>query len=181
MQVFTVRIKMLLVAMVLGLLSFGSAQATPISTNTWYLGAFDSLGGSVTGAGFSAVGAIDPGSPAWTFTLSDNHVLEVLDCCGLGDAFEVFNFGSSLGITSIGTATCNSAAACDAAGPSFSRGDFLLGAGSYSITMNVTSYIGSPGNLFFNVKDVTDVPEPATLALLGLGLAGLGLSRRKKA
>lgn len=36
------------------------------------------------------------------------------------------------------------------------------------------------GSVFFDNLIVTSVPEPATIALFGIGLAGLGLSRRRK-
>jgi len=47
----------------------------------------------------------------------------------------------------------------------------------------VASSPASPGDyqLTFSGVDLVSVPEPGTLALLGLGLLGLGLTRRKAA
>lgn len=48
---------------------------------------------------------------------------------------------------------------------------------SLSIT---TSFIGFQGFPVLDDITVTSVPEPATLALLGIGLVGMGLARRRK-
>lgn len=175
-------------AVVLGVSSlapFGSAQAAAVDTDTWYTFGFGGAGSDlVAGApGFtlftnpSSIAA--PAGP-WTFSLASAGQLFVTDGFLSGDRFEIFNFGTSLGLTSAPTrgSDCGADLTCALNDPNFSSGSFMLAAGSYSITGIVTDSPFGGGAGGFIVR--SNVPEPSTVALLGLVLTGLALSRRRR-
>jgi PEP-CTERM motif len=87
------------------------------------------------------------------------------------NSLKVSNFGSSdVGLVTIGTTTIDILST-----GAHSLEDILLPKGNpWSI-----AWIAGNGFSFDNFT-VTPVPEPATLALLGLAFAGMGLARRRK-
>lgn len=187
----------------LGALSL-PAKADNIVLNQWYAAGFTSTGsalgtayeagsnGPVLPSGF-ANGVESPAAP-WVITLSHDGYLTVTDVEDSGDKFQMFDNGNPMVPTTgalggqagqAGGYTSNPCADCGFVGENigaalgdanFSSGTFELYAGVNSITGTFVGVIGD-GDMDFIAEAA---PEPATLAVLGMGLAGLGLVRRRK-
>jgi len=132
--------------------------------------------------GFSFGSADSPWDTLFTFTLTGTATMTVTDAYLSGDQFEVFNFGDSIGLTSMPTTQGSGTSDFDyaAANPQWSTGVWVFGPGSYSISgIAVLSPYGSGGAGLMLESGGSAVPLPGAVWLLGSGLLGLAGFRKK--
>ena len=133
---------------------------------------------------------------AFTFSSAGAVAVKVTDAYVSGDRFQLFDNGSLVGTTSQtnGIAPWTDKPDVAFANSLFSSGIFALGAGAHSLTLvDIQAPTGySSGSAFFRVDaggnggggggsvSSVDTPEPGTLALVGLGIAGLTAGRLRR-
>jgi hypothetical protein len=181
MRRFTLNICLAVFA--LGWTAVPGQAATIIAVDAgYYRFGFETVGQPVT-ARPAADGLLASDGSPFTFTALDDVVLTVVDLQLSVDRFEVTITESVLGVIVSGLTSLQtgggsvlldvSAALADAR---FSRGIYYLGPGEYTVGILLHEGDILPGS---GAIGVSRVPEPVTLALLGLGLGAFGLLRRR--
>lgn len=159
----------------LGLAAPASALALTLTVDGGW-NTFDWTGG---------LGGIDSPADGYTVTSATAIEIQVVDCCVIGDRFEIFVNDVSYTLPST-TAPANAGLPSGAFnGPTAwtdtrpSKVSFVLPAGTYDIDISVYALApnllqgGSLSSGEGFIQALTSVPEPGALLLLALGLGGL--------
>ncbi len=119
----------------------------------------------------------------FTYTSSHPTIIDITDDFLKGDRFEVFNFNTSIGLTSLVPVVEDAmevgpnTAFTD---PTYSSGSFLVRPGSYSITIQAIGQSFDAGRGYIRIRKAT-VPEPAsTFGFLTLGTLGAITTLKRK-
>lgn len=136
-------------------------------------------GNVVVGAGVEyPAGSYPSYNPSWQIDISDSQ-LTITDTASTGFPFVTSSFNGW--ILTVVSGPAITSAAVDA-GSDFSP--FALSIVNGTLQLNYSGVAGPSGGTsiinFATDSVAPSVPEPGTLALLGLGLAGLGFARRRK-
>jgi hypothetical protein len=158
----------------------GGALAGPIVVDGgWYGFCFDGPG-SAAYDGCQNDGIGTSGNPT-TFTAVGPVEFRVTDAFDYGDTFRVningTDYFTSPAPTVVGVTSDPDLAFAD---PDYSKISVLLGPGDYTVEIFAVDSPWGGGGAYLSVVTTRAVPEPTSLALLGAGLAGLALLRRRR-
>ena len=180
-------LKLLRCAAAAGLITVAPAlSAGPILAGVWYEFGFSIAGTPATGcdpddpAGpFCIPSSGTPtqflNAPPWTFSTATSAALTVTDAFTSGDRFQLFDFGASIGLTSLPSAAaivdCGDDPAVCLATAGISRATFVLAGGPHSITL--VPVLSPDGGGAGYLRIAAAVPEPGSLVLVAVALLGI--------
>jgi outer membrane protein assembly factor BamB len=125
--------------------------------------------------GFASAGDLAFNGGKFYLSSSNGQLVEVNPNTGAGVAVGAFGFNNVFGL-----ATAENGVLYGLSGSTLFSVNTATGAGTLVNTYGPGSMGDSFGSSFFLEANQPDVPEPSTLALFGIGMAGVGFARLRR-